>query len=54
MDEQEQMMMALWLAKLRSLLDEGDVATVKNELDQALGRIEEDQPSLASGQDSSG
>lgn len=43
MNEMEQMMLQIWLGRLRAMLDGGDVAGVISELDIALTRIAEDR-----------
>ncbi len=43
MQEMEQMMLQIWLGNLLKMLKEGEVATVIEELETALSRIEEDQ-----------
>jgi hypothetical protein len=46
MTPDDQKVMQLWLFRLLSLLEEGDVENVKEELKLALGQIEEDKVQL--------
>lgn len=46
MELQEQMMLQLWLTNLRAKLEAGQIEEVKQELDIAVGRIQEDRNAI--------